>query len=103
MIAYAYEYAEVRYYYSKLDKSWVTQVNTSPAEYRTRNKNFGYMTEGAENILRGIFDGAANAVSTDEALLSIIREEASAYFSGAKSVDETVKLIENRVTTLINE
>ena len=103
MIAYAYEYAEVRYYYSKLEKSWVTQVNTSPAEYRTRNKNFGYMTKGAENILRGLFDSAANAVSTDEALLSIIREEASAYFSGAKSADETVKLIENRVTTLINE
>lgn len=103
MIAYAYEYAEVRYYYSKLDKSWVTQVNTSPAEYRVPDKNFGYMTEGAENILRGLFDSAANAVSTDEALISIIREEASAYFSGAKTADEVVKLIENRVTTLINE
>ncbi len=103
MIAYAYEYAEVRYYYSKLEKSWVTQVNTSPAEYRVPDKNYGYMTEGTENILRGLFDSVTNAVSTDEALLPIIREEASACFSGAKSADETVKLIKDRVTTRINE
>ena len=103
MIAYAYEYAEVRYYYSKLEKSWVTQVNTNPAEYRVPDRNYGYMTEGAENILRGIFDSAANAVSTDEALLSIIREEASAYFPGAKTANDVVELIENRVATQINE
>ena len=34
---------------------------------------------------------------------NIIKEEAAAYFAGNKSLDETVKLIQNRVSTLVAE
>ncbi|MFD0693703.1 hypothetical protein ACFQZT_06310 [Paenibacillus sp. GCM10027628] len=34
---------------------------------------------------------------------TIIAEEAKAYFTGQKSADDVAKLIQNRVTTYINE
>ena len=34
---------------------------------------------------------------------NIIKEEAAAYFAGNKSLDETVKLIQNRVSILVAE
>lgn len=39
----------------------------------------------------------------DSRITSIIREEASYYFSGTKSLEETMKIIENRIDTLISE
>lgn len=36
-------------------------------------------------------------------LMSIIKEEADAYFAGGKSLDETAGLIQNRVTLYVNE
>lgn len=39
----------------------------------------------------------------DEKITDIITEETSAYFSGAKTAEETAKLIQNRVQTYVSE
>lgn len=39
----------------------------------------------------------------DSSIRTIIDEEATAYFNGHKSLDETTKIIQNRVTIYVNE
>lgn len=39
----------------------------------------------------------------DESLMEIVQEEAKTYFAGEKSLDETVKIIQNRIETYVNE
>ncbi|WP_289355404.1 extracellular solute-binding protein [Paenibacillus sp. S-12] len=47
---------------------------------------------------------AANGYSSgDDKLFSIVKEESKSYFSGRKSAQEAAKLIQNRVTTYLNE
>ena len=56
-----------------------------------------------ESELRGLIDSATATYNQDDAILSIISEEAATYFAGAKPLDEVISIIENRVTTVINE
>ena len=44
-----------------------------------------------------------HARSNNTKVNNIIKEEAAAYFAGNKSLDETVKLIQNRVSILVAE
>ncbi len=62
-----------------------------------------YFTAEDEAMLRNLFENCTIVSSTDDAVLSIMIEEASMYFSGARSAEKTVKIIENRVKTRINE
>ena len=39
----------------------------------------------------------------DTEIMELIREDASAYFAGAKSLDETVKIIQGRVSIYVSE
>lgn len=59
----------------------------------------------AEGIqtLKQMIAGANIYITDDGKIQSIIAEEAKAYFSGQKSADDVAKLIQNRVTTYINE
>lgn len=41
--------------------------------------------------------------SDDETMLNIVVEEAEAYFSGKRSIDETTAIIQNRCKTYVNE
>ena len=56
----------------------------------------------AEEIIK-LLDGAGKSVSENSKLWSIISEEAEIYFAGAKDLDETVKVIQSRVSTYISE
>ena len=42
-------------------------------------------------------------IMTDPGLELIVSEEMPAYFEGQKSLDEVIKLIDNRAQTLMNE
>ena len=42
-------------------------------------------------------------VSYEDALMDIIQEEAEIYFAGEKGLEDTVKIIENRAETYVNE
>lgn len=62
-----------------------------------------YFSENDADQLRAMFDDCRRVASKDEAVLSIILEEASAYFSGVRNIDDTVKFITDRVNTRIHE
>ena len=53
--------------------------------------------------LREAFETKCVVDSVDEKVMSIILEEAEEYFSGVKSLDDVVRMINDRVTTRINE
>jgi len=59
----------------------------------------------AEGIqaLKQMIANANIFITNDDKIQSIVAEEAKAYFSGQKSADDVAKLIQNRVTTYINE
>ena len=50
-----------------------------------------------------LLDGAGTSMRTDSTLWSIISEDAGMYFAGAKTLDETVKMIQDRAGTYISE
>ena len=60
-------------------------------------------TEADYEMMLGMLEGAKASLRTDSTLWSIISEEASAYFEGAKSLDETVRIIQNRCETYVAE
>ena len=54
-------------------------------------------------IVRSLIDSTHSVYSFDENILSIVSEECAAYFSGAKTIDETAALIQNRVSLYMAE
>ena len=54
-------------------------------------------------IIRDAVANTSKGLWYDDSLLSIIKEEAEGYFKGDKSVDEVCSVIQNRVTTYVNE
>ena len=53
--------------------------------------------------LKDLIAGAQSMPSLESKIFEIINEEAAMYYSDAKSLDETVKVIQNRVSTYISE
>ncbi len=50
-----------------------------------------------------LLDGAGTSLDYESDLFAIIKEEAEIYFANAKTLDETVKIIQNRAETYISE
>ena len=63
---------------------------------------FLFGEEHADRLFE-LIDGASRGYDYLDPVMSIVLEEASAYFSGAKTVDETTVLINDRVSTFISE
>ncbi|MBQ8509908.1 MAG: extracellular solute-binding protein [Clostridia bacterium] len=61
------------------------------------------LTQAQVDKLMSLITGATQVMREDTDLNAIITEEASYYFSGQKSLDETVKLIQDRAGRYINE
>ncbi len=61
------------------------------------------LTEAQAQALRGLIGSVKRSVSGDEAILDIVSEECSACFSDARSLDEAQGLIQDRVSTYVNE
>ncbi len=55
------------------------------------------------NEFKTYIDNASGVWEYDAKITEIVEEEAQAYFSGDKSLDDTCAIIQNRVTTYINE
>ena len=71
-----------------------------------KNSDLGlevYFTDEDEKALRSLLDSAGRICTGGSAVLPIITEEASSCFAGVKSIDDVVRLIQNRVNILINE
>ena len=54
-------------------------------------------------VLWKIFNECNTVYGTNAAAVNIIVDEAEAYFSGGRSIDDVVKMVQDRVTTQINE
>ncbi|MFC9778207.1 ABC transporter substrate-binding protein [Paenibacillus chitinolyticus] len=55
------------------------------------------------NLYKKLIQKADSYSAFDMKVLSVINEESPAYFSGQKRAEEVAKLIQNRVTTYLNE
>jgi ABC-type glycerol-3-phosphate transport system substrate-binding protein len=64
--------------------------------------NKPYSQEEMDNY-RTLVDSANGVRSYDMKIRDIVEEEALSYFSGDKSVDEVASIIQNRVSTYVNE
>ena len=61
------------------------------------------MSSDDAKALMKLLETADRAYITDPVITAIILEDASACFAGTKTIDETVKLISDRVSTRIAE
>ena len=50
-----------------------------------------------------MIDSCSSVSATDPAVTAIIREEMPAYFSGQKTLDEVIPIMEERVQTFLDE
>lgn len=63
----------------------------------------GGLTETGAKAVEELIGSANIAARTDDKLVSIVYEEAAAYFAGQKTLDEVVRIISDRADTMIAE
>ena len=59
--------------------------------------------ENDRKFLESAFNSKCHVISQDQVLIGIIREEAEEYFLGVKTLENAVDMVQNRVSTRINE
>lgn len=64
---------------------------------------FGPTTQEEADAIIAMVKSIKHTVTYDESLMNIIKEEASAFFSGEKTVDQVADIIQSRMTIYINE
>lgn len=67
------------------------------------NEDGSQVTEEDIKVCKELINSADIIVREDSSVLSIIEEEAAAYFAGDKTAEETAKIIQNRVQTYLSE
>lgn len=65
--------------------------------------NYAPLSSDEEKQFRDLVNNTTKVMGDNEEVMNIICEEAGAYFSGQKSLDETADIIQNRVTNYVNE
>lgn len=63
----------------------------------------GHMSAEDEAELRAMLESITLVDDIDQEIMNLIREDASAYFADAKSLDETVKIIQSRLSIYVSE
>ena len=63
----------------------------------------GPLAPDEEKRYRDLIDNTTKITRPNVAIMDIINEEAENYFHGRKKLDEVVEIIQNRVTTYVNE
>ena len=64
---------------------------------------YGPLTDEQVQIFLDIFNQTHKLDGSDTAISNIISEETEAFYQGKKDAGETAKIIQNRVTTYVNE
>lgn len=97
---------------ANFDKISHNQMKESNAEYERIVKEggisavkgiFAYITEQDIEELKTLIENATLSTNLDPAVMDIIEEEAAAYFAGDRTVDEVLKTIQNRTSTIVKE
>ena len=91
--------------YSYREPGWLvkyaeSQKGTSDSSVTALYSEF---TEPELDAFRAVFNEKCLVWSDDNETMNIINEEISGYFAGTKTLDEVVGMIQDRVTTRINE
>lgn len=63
----------------------------------------GPLSDENEKMYRDLVNTTTKVKGNDDTVLQIVCEEAAAYFKGKKDLDETAEIIQDRVTTYLNE
>ena len=99
---------QVNVYYDPVLKS--AQKASFEAYIDIRNSHLNPYDNTAFPVAKGIVDhyikqtsDAVTVPDTDSGLIVIMNEEMPAYYSGQKSLDEVIKVIENRVNLMLSE
>lgn len=71
--------------------------------YKLPDGKLASVPEGQFKVFQDMMDTADNFAMMDVKILSIIGEEANAFFSGQKTAEDVAKLIQNKATTYLNE
>lgn len=79
------------------------QDQVNKGAYKLPNGKAAKVTEESFAEYKRIMDTAERYSVLDTTVLSIVGEEASSFFGGQKPAEEVAKLIQNRVTTYLNE
>lgn len=89
--------------YSYTDENGV--VTEYPTTYYIDGENIeiGEITQEYVDKLNVFIRSLNQVQESDDEMYSIIQEEAAAYFAGSKTVEETVKIIQNRVSIYVSE
>lgn len=96
-----------RSYFPVLEAVYLSEIERlMNPEYDVDNPNLGEfypaMTQAQANELLEIIKNS-NVRKPNSIIMNIIHEEISAFFSGYKSIEETVDIINNRVKVFLNE
>ena len=73
-----------------------------PSPYPNRGERV-YLTREMAETVRDYITSVSRVIRQNASVTAIIREDAGAFFAGQKSLEETVKLIQNRVSTYVAE
>lgn len=79
------------------------QEKVGSGDYKLPNGQPAKVSDEQFNVFKQIVQSADQYVDLDSKVISIAGEESLAYFSGQKTAEEVAKLIQNRVTTYLNE
>lgn len=82
---------------------YVISPNSYQFQYGDYVRQYGAWTKGQIAVFNGLFERINKAVDNDSAIMNIIEEESNVYFEGDKSVEDTAHIIQDRVTTYLNE
>lgn len=92
-------YAGIPVFKDRFEKT----VEASITEKTGLRDGFAYFSADDAQRLREQVYGTTKTVHTDETLLSVIRTEAEAYFSGQKSAEEAASQIQSRLSLYLAE
>ncbi len=81
----------------------IEPVEEYPMEWGDIEVQMGIPTQEDVNTYMNLINNTKRCQDQDEVICNIIMEEVSSYFKGRKKLDKTVEVIQNRVTTYINE
>ena len=94
---------DIKYYQDEMD--YFNQLREENPEYASEfpEDYFYEITPEMKTDFLHLIESVSTSEKVDPAILSIIDEDAAAYFAGQKSADEVAKLIQNRARTKVSE
>ncbi|MCM1410153.1 MAG: extracellular solute-binding protein [Lachnospiraceae bacterium] len=89
--------------YAELWLTWPTLKKTLDERVETAIAEDRFTWDDVNVALELIPDAAPYFSVKDDAVINIINEEAGAYYSGQKGIDDVVNIIQNRIQLYVNE